>query len=144
MDRMKALMRLKEKRGESKMSDEHKEAKKGLLKNLIGDMQGMMAGPMKKVTVASDSQEGLKHGLEKAKEVIGKPMELMGGKEAEEMCESPSSKEEMMPRDEKQGDEEMSEEMAHSVSQESEMTPEEIDSEIQRLMEMKNAKLQKE
>ena len=149
MDRMKALARLKEKRGESKMSDGQKDAKRGLLQSLIGDMSGMMAGPMKKVTVAADSKEGLKHGLDKAKEIVGKPMELMGGKEAKDMKEMPEG-EDALPQDEKQGDEEMSESAAEESAEGSEgeheedMSPEELDAEIARLMEIKKAKLQKE
>lgn len=111
MDREKMLAKLKEKRGNSKMSDEYKGAKKHLLKGLMAEMSGMMAEPlkgMKKVTVASDSEEGLKKGLEKAEEIV-------------------EAKSEEMPEEGMKEDE-------------AEMSKEEIEAEIQRLMELKAQK----
>lgn len=71
MQREKILAKLKDKMGESKMSDTHKEAKKAKLKELIGHMNGMIAEPLKKVSVMADSKQGLEHGLNTAKEILG-------------------------------------------------------------------------
>jgi hypothetical protein len=51
----------------------HMEAKASAIKHLMGSLKEMMGGELKeglkKVTVASDSKEGLEEGLEMAKEV---------------------------------------------------------------------------
>ena len=65
-------------------------AKAGVVKDLMGSLKELMAGDLKglkKVTVASDSPEGLKEGLEKAEEIVdkGSPEE-----ESEEMKEEGS------------------------------------------------------
>lgn len=56
-----------------------KEARKKMLEKLKGTMKENMFNPMKesmqKVTVASDSKEGLMKGLEKAEEVLGEKEE---------------------------------------------------------------------
>ncbi len=55
------------------MSDQHKQAKSSVLGDLMKHLSGMgmdkMNG-MKKVMVASNSKEGLSHGLEKAIDVV--------------------------------------------------------------------------
>jgi hypothetical protein len=60
-----------------KISDVEKEAKMGVLKE-VSDMAGAAMGDklkgLKKVTVASDSKEGLDKGLEKAKELLDKDL----------------------------------------------------------------------
>ena len=71
---------------------------------------GDLAEGMKKVTVASDSKEGLKKGLEKAEDLM-----------------------EEMPK----VDEEMEDEDSYEESDEDEMSPEDIEAKIQELMEMK-------
>lgn len=56
-----------------KMDPEYKDAKMSALHELQKAMSGMMGDDvkgLKKVTVASDSSEGLKHGLDKAKEAL--------------------------------------------------------------------------
>jgi len=73
MDKMeKLLMKKKDKKG-SMMGDTEREAKMSVLKH-VGDMASdMMKGRldgMKKVTVASDSADGLKEGLAKAKDMM--------------------------------------------------------------------------
>lgn len=59
-----------------------KEARKKMLKKLKSSMNEDMYNPMKenmqKVTVASDSAEGLKEGLSKAQEILKKKKEMMG------------------------------------------------------------------
>lgn len=65
------------------MADDKKmEAKLKLLKDLKKEMLGEMFGDkmegLKKVTVASDSEEGLEEGLDKAQEIMKKRMDMMG------------------------------------------------------------------
>lgn len=82
MDALKKLMQKKmEKQGG--MEPKAKEAKMELLKELREmasgmmkeDLDGHLAG-IKKVTVASDSEEGLKEGLEKAEDMVEKKSEM--------------------------------------------------------------------
>ena len=75
-----------------KLSDAEKKAKLTALKEAHGmasDMLKDKVSGVKKVTVASDSKEGLKKGLEKAEEIIGE-----NESEDEEMGESDESKSE--------------------------------------------------
>lgn len=54
------------------------EAKKNVVKEIMDMLKGDMAGQMKglkKVTVASNDEEGLKKGLNKAQEIIGSATE---------------------------------------------------------------------
>lgn len=54
------------------------EAKKNVVKEIMDMLKGGMANEMKglkKVTVASDSEEGLEKGLNKAQEIIGSASE---------------------------------------------------------------------
>lgn len=73
MDKLKKLM---DKKNDGKEIDpEYKNAKMSMLKALRDEMSGMMKDDltkpgMKKVEVASDSPEGLSHGLDKAKEMM--------------------------------------------------------------------------
>lgn len=70
--REKMLARLKEKMGDSKMSPEYKDAKKGMLESLIKHMSSMGGDKLKKVSVMSDSEQGLEKGLDKAKEILAR------------------------------------------------------------------------
>lgn len=77
----KFLKLLAEKKAESRnMSAPEKSAKLANLKELKSAMDGMLkdnlaSGKMKKVEIASDSEEGLEHGLDKAKEMLGEESE---------------------------------------------------------------------
>lgn len=51
------------------------EAKKNVINDLMGMLKGGMASELKKVTVASDSKEGLSKGLNKAQQIIGSASE---------------------------------------------------------------------
>lgn len=79
-----------------------KDAKKGMLKGLSDQMREMMGEgyegmkDMKKVTVASPTEEGLEEGLDKAKEILKKKL----GEDAEmEESEEREEKEEMSKED---------------------------------------------
>lgn len=73
---MAKLEKLMEKKKDGKELDPaYKDAKMSMLKALRDEMAGMMRDDlkghsMKKVQVASDSAEGLEHGLDKAKDLI--------------------------------------------------------------------------
>lgn len=81
------------------MSEHEKMAKMGVLKDLMAQADDSMFGKikgLKKVTVASNTPEGLEHGLDKAKHMAEKmphaepnPDMLEGEDEAEEAMESP-------------------------------------------------------
>lgn len=67
------LMQKLDKKGAKDMHPLEKEAKLGVIKELsrqAGSMLGDKIHPMKKVTVASDSKEGLKAGLDKASGIV--------------------------------------------------------------------------
>lgn len=94
MDALKKIMDKKLNK-EGEMDPMKKKAKMELVEELRSmaedmmkqDLTGHMDG-LKKVTVASDSKEGLEKGLEKAKEIAKSPLALEGSEE-EEMAESP-------------------------------------------------------
>lgn len=89
------LMKKKADKGEV-LSENHAKAKSGILEDLIGemmDMEGDKVKNLKKVTVASDSPEGLEKGLDKAKEIVGNK-DLAPEMMSEEMPEMASEEEE--------------------------------------------------
>lgn len=115
------LMKRLEKSGK-KLSPVEKEAKMNVLKELssqAGDMLGQKLAGLKKVTVASDSEDGLEQGLEKAKEIIeGEPVE----EESEGLELADSDDEDDMDDIE-------------------DCSPEELEAKIQKLQEIKAKKL---
>lgn len=83
------------------MSPAHEKAKGTVLSDLMDHLEGMgmdKVKGLKKVTVASDSKEGLAKGLDKAKEIAtqapdseeGSEDESAEGSDAEEASESPA------------------------------------------------------
>lgn len=82
------LMKKLEKKGRD-LDPNEKKAKLDVIKELRNQASEMMGGkihPMKKVTVASDSEEGLKAGLKKAEDVIEHmPSGLSHPRDAEKM-----------------------------------------------------------
>ena len=74
----------------SKMGSNEKEAKLSALMGLKEEMQKLMGDDvkgLKKVTVASDSPDGLEKGLEKAKEMLGSEEVALGSEKEEESSE---------------------------------------------------------
>lgn len=103
---------------------EQKSAKK-VLGDLRGTAQDMMKGKMKnlkKVTIASDSKEGLEKGLSVAEKILGTK------KEDPELEELESEDEESTEVPEEESEEEYEEECS---------TPEEIDAKIKELLALK-------
>jgi hypothetical protein len=128
------------------VSDVEKSAKMDVLKDLkqhAMDMMGEKLGSVKKVTVASNSKEGIEKGLDKAKEMIKKTPEDSENvtEEACPECEGegcPACQEESAEHEASETpEEETSEhEMGEEPSDESE---EELDAKIQELMKKKEA-----
>lgn len=86
---MRKMMEAMEKKGKSPLSEREKDAKLKVLdemKGLAEDEISERLRGLKKVTVASDSKEGLKEGLEKAHE-------LLEGQQEEEAEHDPSPEE---------------------------------------------------
>ena len=122
-----ALMKKLEKKGK-KLDPLEKEAKMGIVKEMGRQAGALLSGKIpgkKQVTVAADSKEGLKAGLEKAEDIVegeeGVEPELEGMKEA--MGEKPP--------------------MEGLLKEMENCTPEEIDEKIAEL-EMLKAKMQGE
>lgn len=108
------------------MSENEKKAKLAALKGAHGMASDMIKGNLKglkKVTIASDSEEGLKKGLDKAEEFLGEQES-----EDEEMSES--------EQDESEGFEDQQDESEP-------MDEDELNAEIERLMKLRE-KLQAE
>lgn len=88
------------------MSPLEKKAKLKALKGAHGMASDMLKGQLaglKKVTVASDSKEGLKKGLEKAEEIVGENEDEdseMGEHDEAEAGEYEDAQEAAMPMDE--------------------------------------------
>lgn len=114
------------------MSDSEKKAKLAALgeanKMATGMMKGGLEG-LKKVTVASDSKEGLKKGLDKAEEIVDD-----GGEDSNPFAKFKKDKESSPfgKSEDTSGDD--SEEYEDATES---MDEEELDAEIERLMQLK-------
>lgn len=129
MKAFKEFLAMKAKESNGKPLDsKSSKAKKEMLDHLSGLMKDHMSSGLKKVTVASDSPEGLEKGLEKAKEIVEKKEVPDMEDEAEDMSEEDSG--EKIPFSDDSEEE----------SQDEEMSAEEIDEMIKQLQE-KKAKL---
>lgn len=127
-----------------KLSPMEQKASSKVLSDLRGTAQDMMKGKMnglKKVTVASDSKEGLKKGLELAKKIAGKPSESESElDESEESCPVCSEAPCGCESSEEESSEEESEESSHVSPEEEVMSAEELDRRIQALLSLKAKK----
>lgn len=92
MKAFKEFLASKAKEKKEPMDPKALKAKKEMLNHLSGMMKDHMSEGLKKVTVASDSEEGLKKGLEKAEEIIEKK-EMPSMEESEEMSDDDSEEE---------------------------------------------------
>lgn len=150
MKMLHELMKMKEKKGKSSLSEPYKKAKMSALKDLESLASQMMAEPLKgakKVEVAAPDNEGLKAGLEHAKEMLAK-----GGEVDPDSEESDGSAQEMADKalyDHKAGEEqkldgEESEEDQHEDRLEDEgLSDDELEAKIQQLMKLKQMKMKK-
>ncbi len=131
---------MKDKKGE--MPEHEKDAKMSVLEHVRQMAQDMMKdkldGGMKKVSVASSSKEGLKEGLDKAREMMGNNESedgMMHGDEHGDL-ESEESGESPMHEASESAEEEMSEhEEGHE--DEEDMSEEELDKKLAELMAKK-------
>lgn len=133
-EKMMKLLEKKKKSGMG-MSDAEKDAKMSVIK----DMQDMAKNAMgdklsglKKVTVTSDSPEGLQKGLEKAKEILPKD---------DESSDEEESSHDAMDELENSGEEKMesSEDELHEIAQELDHLDEADLDKLAKLIEMKKA-----
>jgi hypothetical protein len=91
-DLKKLLMNKKDKQS---LSDQEKQAKMEVLKELVQMAQEMLGGKVKsgmdemnKVSVLADDKDGLKEGLEKAQEIVEEQPELKSSEAAPEKEEA--------------------------------------------------------
>jgi len=134
-DMMKKLLEKKKSEGKT-LSPMEKDARMGVVGALKKAAEGAMADKgLKKVTVASDSKEGLEKGLEMAKKVAQK------GPEMSEMSEMPESEEH--EASESESEESAEHEMGGSEDKEamleklSQLNPEELESLLQIAQKLK-------
>jgi uncharacterized membrane protein YvbJ len=134
-DMMKKLLEKKKSEGKT-LSPMEKDARMGVVGALKKAAEGAMADKgLKKVTVASDSKEGLEKGLEMAKKVAQK------GPEMSEMSEMPESEEH--EASESESEESAEHEMGGSEDKEamleklSQLDPEELESLLQIAQKLK-------
>jgi hypothetical protein len=123
-----------------KLSDTEKKASQTVLGDLRKHMQGMLSDKMKgmkKVTVASDTKEGLKKGMETAEKIL-KSKDDVSTDLLEPKDEIAKQTEEELP----EGDSEFLEDSSEEASECDDMSEEELDAKIKELMAAK-AKLSK-
>ena len=117
----------KKKKGEGEeMHPAMKKAKMGVLKHLSDMASEAMGGKLhglKKVTVASDSEEGLKEGMDKAKEIVEKGKIPGDSHEIADMSDS----------EEHEASESPAEEELEQETGEEDLSPEEIEKKIAEL-----------
>lgn len=112
------------------------------LKDSVSEMMGHKLDGLKKVSVASDSSEGLKHGLEKAHDIVSGPEHAEMLKDAEDPYSEHSYSEGGEVEDEESPEHEASEspleeEEEHEGDEFEGLDIADIDSKLQKLMEVK-------
>lgn len=115
-DKMKKLMEKKKSKG---LSDSHIKAKSSVLNDIssiAGKMMKEKLGGLKKVTVASDSKQGMEEGLETAQDLLKKLPN--GGSEDAESSEEPEMMAEEGEEAEEGGEESSEEEQSAGPSKE--------------------------
>ena len=133
-----------------KLNEIEKKAGSKVLDELRKHAQSMMSGKMKglkKVTVASDSPEGLKKGLNIAEDIVGKksgseltksPLgEVFGKSKVEKLDESHPSEIEGLGGEEHELEESDEFEAGEMEGEEENLSEEELDAKIKHLMSLK-------
>ena len=146
MKKLKELIMKKKEEGKE-ISPIHAHAKAGVLHNLMGELDKMGMGKigdhMKKVTVASDSESGLEHGLEKASEMVKKgPLHAMSHDEVGDSGHEPDMADGDEYAPEQEADEEAPEHEASESEAEEVAEHEEDGSESPEALEEKIKELQ--
>lgn len=133
--------KMKEKKGD--MPEHEKDAKMSVLEHVRQMAHDMMKdkldGGMKKVSVASPSKEGLKEGLEKARQMVGDDSEsgMMHGDEHGDLEAETSEEESPMHEAAESSEEEMAEHEEGGSEEGEEMSEEELDAKLAELMAKK-------
>lgn len=155
MDEMRKLMAKKQKEGKtlSPMEQKAKLSVLGHMHDMASDEMAKKMSPLHKVSVMSDSEEGLEHGLDKAKDVLGHLPEALDDSnpdhEAFEHSENEEDGEDGMSAYPDDGDDhdleadpEHAQAMAeHEQGEDDEDMPEhEIDAKLEKLMALKKKK----
>ena len=142
------------------LSEHEKSAKMDVMKEMRDEAAKAMHGKLdglKKVSVMSDSPQGLKEGLDKAKSMMSaggkvsdEEMDNMREKAEDDQSNSfgPEDSEEApddlnahMEEDEESPEHEASESAEEESKEHEDMSPDELDQEIAKLQEMKKAKM---
>lgn len=153
--KLEALAAKKKRDGRRDMGDGEKKAKLSALDDLrshIKDAMDDKLGSLKKVSVASDSQEGLEHGLDKAKDLVAHPDEPHQASEGEDLSDPDDAMEgaeeafhEDLDHDSEAGEPEAHAQavLGNSLHEEDDEhhSPEDIDQHIAMLQEKKKAML---
>lgn len=118
--KFKQMIDLKKKSGK-KLSEPHMKARGDVLEDLLGQVDGIGADRikgLKKVTVASNSPEGLEKGLSKAKEMVANKdeMEPIEGESLEER-ESDDAISDSEHEDEMESEQESPEELEQQIAE---------------------------
>lgn len=141
MEKFKKLLEKKRQMGKS-LDGVERDAKMSAvqsLKDMANEaMKGKIDG-MKKVTVASDSSEGLEHGMDKAKELIKgrEGMADLGKLGEDEMDDMGEASEDKGHYDDEFGPESDDASPNEETPEEDDMSHEDIDKELERLMAKK-------
>jgi hypothetical protein len=121
---------MEKKKKDKPMSDVAKDAKTSVLKDLqsmaSNAMKDGLKGGLKKVTVASDSPEGLKAGLEKAEDMVEGKLGAIDEKDADTDLEDAAEELPIHAGGAEEGEDEMED-----------CSEEELDAKLEKLMAMK-------
>lgn len=136
-----------DKKPKKQLSDAEIEAKMEVLQNIMDEMDCMMKGDMaekkglRKVTVASDSPQGLKAGLEKAKDIVGKKESSMPSEEEAYSKEvGPQGQADETSLSDMAAELNKDEDMDDEIAEDDALDEDELDAKIAKLMAMKQAK----
>jgi|SRR6267142_1661617 len=156
---MKELHKLLEKKKPGHMPEEYKNAKMSMLSALRDEMSNMMKDDLspdhlKKVTVASDNDEGLSKGLDKAQELLAEHEGHNENESEDHLDQNAEHDEEEMqhPGAEHEdgesgeheaysGEESPEEEAAEEEQEHEHMSPEELEQEIEKLKALRMKKM---
>lgn len=146
MHKFEKVLEKKMKDKKSHLGENESKAKMSVLQDLKDSMADMMKdrldGGLKKVTVASDSKEGIKKGLEKAKQLMNGDMSPAAAEHAGKMEDEEEEGAEH-EASESEAEESAEHDEGMEPKEEEEMSEAELDAKIKKLMAMKE-KMKKE
>lgn len=136
LDKMMQKIIEKKKRAGDVLDENEQTAKHSVLEDLLGHLDGMdgeKVKGMKKVTIASDSKEGLQHGLAKAADMVEKGPMTELNREPEEGDVADHAHEDMDSEEQEESPEHEAGESEEEESAEHEESPEELQAKIEEL-----------